>query len=98
MQTVLSDNAMREALELKLALVLDMEIFMSTTYLFECDGLIVLKAYDVVESFRKCGRSLQVQATLPITRRPYYVHAPSLQKERSFVSSGEKLTRQAGRA
>lgn len=68
MQAILKDSNKRAALELELAVAMDLEPLVTTTYLLEGeDGLCILKAYDMVEALRKFGRSVDSQANLPNT-------------------------------
>lgn len=67
MKAVLNNSDKRDALELELAIVMDMEQFVTATYKLEGDGLTVLQAYDTVEELRRFGRSLHVQSSMPNT-------------------------------
>jgi hypothetical protein len=67
MQAVLGDAARRDAFEVELALVKDLEVFMTTTYNIEGDGLVILLVYDMIEKVRTLGRSLHTQVSLPNT-------------------------------
>jgi hypothetical protein len=67
LQRVLHDAEKRAQLELELALVLDMECFMTTTYILEGDGLCILVAHRMIEQIRALGHSLTSQGSLPNT-------------------------------
>lgn len=67
MKAVLDNPAKRASFELQLSIAMDLELFVTTTYSLEGDGLCILKAYDMIEDVRKLGRSLHTQAALPNT-------------------------------
>lgn len=65
MNAVLANREKRDALQLELAVIMDMEVFVRTTYDLEGDGLCILQVYDRVEALRRFGRSLCNQTSLP---------------------------------
>jgi hypothetical protein len=67
MQGVLTNATKRDAFELELAMVVDMEPLVKTTYDLEGDRLEILVVSDRIERLRTMGRSLDDQATLPNT-------------------------------
>lgn len=67
MQAVLNDAGKREGFQLELALVMDLGIFLRTTYLLEGDGLCILRVHELVEKIRALGRSFDDQSSLPNT-------------------------------
>ena len=45
--------------------MLDVRLIVSTTYTIEGDGLVILLAWQLVETVRKMGRELMHEGTLP---------------------------------
>lgn len=67
LRAVLISPQKRMEMELELALCLDIEPLVRTTYDLEGDGLTSLLAYRKLESLRIMGRNLNQQITLPNT-------------------------------
>lgn len=83
LQAFLLDPAKRESLELELAVAMDLEPLVKTTYELEGDGLCILKAYDKVEELRRLGRTLDHQMSLP--------NAAAVLRSRAKLQDGVKF-------